>query len=77
MTAEKLIGQARANMPHGQPSFANVELRLRRLLEGLLLGNDYDGNPDGGPAHLCRSLAVILAEVEDLQRRPLAAARAN
>jgi len=49
-TAEKLIAQARANMPQGRPSVENVELRLRRLLEALLAGNDYDGNPDGAPA---------------------------
>lgn len=78
MTAAKLIAEARANIPlAGPPTFANVQRRLRRLLEALLLGNDYDGNPDGGPAHLCRMIAVILAEVEELQRQPLRAVRTN
>lgn len=69
MTAEKLIAEARLNMPlDGSPNLANVERRMRRLLESLLLGNDYDANPNSAPAHLCRTLAVILTELEDLRR---------
>jgi len=72
MTADKLISEARVNMPRPQPpSVANVERRLRSVLGTLLLGNDYDADPNAAVAHLCRAIATILVEVEDLNsQRP-------
>ncbi|MGH8290442.1 MAG: hypothetical protein ACREV7_15725 [Steroidobacteraceae bacterium] len=69
MTADKLIAQARMNMPLPQPpSIANVERRLRGVLGSLLLGNDYDADANAAVAHLCRAIATILTEIEGLQR---------
>lgn len=78
MNAATLIAQARVNMPLPcAPDVAQVERRLRRLLEGLLRGFDYDADPNCSAAHACRALAVILAEVEDLQRMQSLFRRAN
>jgi len=69
MTPDKLITEARINMPRPQPpSVANIERSLRGVLGSLLLGNDYDRNPSADLGHLCRAIATILVEVEDLRR---------
>jgi len=69
MTPDKLIAEARINMPRPQPpSMANIERSLRGVLGSLLLGNDYDRNPNAALGHLCRAIATILVDVEDLRR---------
>lgn len=70
MTAEELIAQARENRPgEPPPSLATVDRGLRRLLRTLLSGLDYDAVVDSSPGVVCRTLAAVLAEIEDLQRR--------
>jgi len=46
------------------------------MLRTLLSGFDYDAMAKRGPGVICRALAAVLAEVEDLQRRHLARASA-
>jgi hypothetical protein len=69
MTLEELVVQARENRP-GElpPSLAGVERGLRKLLRTLLSGFDYDARVESGPGVVCRTLAALLAEIEDLQR---------
>ena len=69
MTADKLVAEAHANMPEPSPSLANIDRRLRQMLSNLLAAFDYETEADSSPAHICRALAVVLAEVEDLQQR--------
>jgi hypothetical protein len=68
VTADKLVTEAHLNMPVASPSLADVDRRLRQMLCNLLAAFDYEAEADSSPAHICRALAVILAEVEDLQR---------
>lgn len=69
MNTSQLIAEARANRPgEPAPSLDHVEQALRRLLNTLLSGLNYDARTDSGPATVCRYLAAILAEVEDVQR---------
>ena len=70
MTARELAAQARAQRPaEPPPSLANVEQGLRKLPNTLLRGFDYEAHVFSGPGVVCRTLAAILAEVEDLKRR--------
>ena len=69
MTAEELVAQAREHRPdEPPPSLAAVDQSLRRLLRTLLSGFDYDAMVQSGPGVVCRTLAALLAEVEDLRR---------
>jgi hypothetical protein len=70
MTLEELVAQARANRPGGPPpSLAGVDRGLRKLLRTLLSAFDYDAMVESGPGLVCRTLAALLAEIEDLQQR--------
>lgn len=69
MTARELAAQAREHRPaEPPPSLASVEQGLRKLLNTLLSGFDYEAQVFSGPGVVCRTLAAILAEVEDLKR---------
>lgn len=69
MTAEELVAQARQNRPEGPPpSLAAIDQSLRKLLRTLLSAFDYDASVESGPGVVCRTLAALLAEIEDLQR---------
>jgi hypothetical protein len=70
MTADRLAAEARANQSEtSPPALKPVEQSLRKPLATLLKGFDYEANLYDGPAHICRVIAAILAEVQDLQRR--------
>lgn len=78
MTADELIAEARANRPpEPAPELWKVEHTLRRLLASMLHSFNYDAEPESGEAKLCRVVAAVTAEVQALQRRPLAAVRAS
>lgn len=69
MNARALAAQARENRPsEAPPSLASVEHGLRKLLNTLLHGFDYEAETFSGPGVVCRALAAILAEIEDLRR---------
>lgn len=70
MTAEELVAQARENRPLGPPpNLVAIDRSLRRLLRTLLSAFDYDAMVESGPGVVCRTLAALLAEIEDLQQR--------
>ena len=70
MTAAELVAQARENRPdQPPPNLTTLDRGLRKLLRTLLSAFDYDGMTHSGPGVVCRTLAVLLAEVEDLERR--------
>jgi hypothetical protein len=70
MTVEELVAQAREHRPdEPPPALSGVDNGLRKLLRTLLSAFDYDAKVESGPGVVCRALAAILAEVEDLQRR--------
>jgi hypothetical protein len=70
MTVEELVAQAREHRPDKPPpALSGVDNGLRKLLRTLLSGFNYDADVHSGPGVVCRALAAILAEVEDLQRR--------
>ena len=68
MTVDELVAEARLNMPVPSPSLSHVNNRLRQMLSNLLAAFDYEAEEDSSSAVICRALAMILAEVEDLQR---------
>jgi hypothetical protein len=70
MTTAEIVAQARQNRPADPPpSLIHVEQALRMLLNTLLSGFDYDAHVMSGPGVVCRALAAILSEVENVQRR--------
>jgi hypothetical protein len=70
MTVEELVAQAREHRPEEPPpSLAGVDNALRKLLRTLLSGFNYHAAVHSGPGVVCRAIAAILAEVEDLERR--------
>ena len=70
MTAEKIVAQARENRPRGPPpNLATIDRGLRKLLRTMLSGIRLRRDRGGPPGRACSTLAVVLAEVEDLQRR--------
>lgn len=69
MNARELAAQARAYRPTDPPpSLASVENGLRKLLNTLLSAFDYEAEVASGPGVVCRALAAILADVQDLKR---------
>ena len=67
---DKSASQARESRPsEPPPRLSGVDRTFRQLLSVLLKGYDCEENMETGVGLLCRTLASMIAQIEDLQRR--------